>query len=446
MSIKIILGICAMEEKLDVNKSNPINPLAIKYSELRKPYEINHLKSQRLLTNRKSFYQMLEKNNIPTPRKIYIVRESNETTKYVENEDFIECNGERIYKPFIEKPFDAEDHNINIYYPKSQGGGCRRLFRKVGNNSSIYLPEVNNIRTNGSYIYEEFVTLDDAKDVKVYSTPTQAYAELRKSPSVDGHVERNCLGKEKRTETNLSELESRHAIQINRIFRQFICGFDILRTKGVSYICDVNGWSMVKGRNQNHFYDEASRYLRDILKSQHALNSANNSLNFSPDTASTSLSSSSSITNSLSSSSNSIYNIINVMNHRLESNVSYKSQRYNHSDVERVRHCRKSYISFCITTNPFLKSKSFVHYQSYIIMSNIDISPRDYFFFSFTMGSTILFLTIVGYTVSVVSGADVLFKDPSKRIQNVLNICFYSLVKMINDYVTALEYNNYLKK
>lgn len=49
----------------------------------------------------------------------------------IESDDQIEVNGVIFNKPFVEKPLNAEDHNIRIYYPFSAGGGSQRLFRKV---------------------------------------------------------------------------------------------------------------------------------------------------------------------------------------------------------------------------------------------------------------------------------------------------------------------------
>ena len=43
-------------------------------------------------------------------------------TEFVEEEDYVESHGKRINKPFVEKPADAENHNINIFYPHTVGG------------------------------------------------------------------------------------------------------------------------------------------------------------------------------------------------------------------------------------------------------------------------------------------------------------------------------------
>jgi len=172
-----------------------------------------------------------------------------------------------INKPFVEKPVDADDHNIAIYYPSSAGGGCKKLFRKVGDRSSEFYPEINDVRRDGSYIYEEFIETQGT-DVKMYTVgPDYGHAEARKSPTVDGKVERNPDGKEVRFPVILTLREKEIARRIVLVFKQQVCGFDILRIQEgdslVSYVCDVNGWSFVK--NSRKYYDDCAQILTEHM-------------------------------------------------------------------------------------------------------------------------------------------------------------------------------------
>lgn len=184
----------------------------------------------------------------------------------------IKVGNTTMSKPFVEKPICGEDHNVFVYYNKAQGGGVRRLFRKIHNKSSDFVPEDIPIRGDGntSYIYEQFMDVDNAEDVKVYTLGKDyAHAETRKSPVVDGVVRRTPDGKEIRIITPLSAEERAIAAKVCEVFGQKICGFDILRANGKSYVIDVNGWSFVKGNLD--YYDKCSTAIREMFL-EHARN------------------------------------------------------------------------------------------------------------------------------------------------------------------------------
>lgn len=235
------------------------------YATLRKPFLVNELEPQHLLHDRRKVYEQLEKYGIPVPRYALVNREVpyQELDYFVEEEDFVEVHGNRFWKPFVEKPVHGDDHSIMIYYPSSAGGGMKELFRKVGNRSSEFHPDVRRVRREGSYIYEEFMPTGGT-DVKVYTVgPEYAHAEARKSPVVDGVVMRNPDGKEVRYPVLLTPNEKQMAREVCIAFRQAVCGFDLLRCEGRSYVCDVNGWSFVK--NSYKYYDDAACVLRKMF-------------------------------------------------------------------------------------------------------------------------------------------------------------------------------------
>nr|XP_046208260.1 inositol hexakisphosphate and diphosphoinositol-pentakisphosphate kinase 1-like isoform X5 [Oncorhynchus gorbuscha] len=183
---------------------------AVEYAKLRNPLLINDLNMQYYIQDRREVYRILQEEGIDLPRYAVLTRDPDrpEECNLVEGEDHVEVNGEVFPKPFVEKPVSAEDHNVYVYYPTSAGGGSQRLFRKIGSRSSVYSPE-SCVRKTGSYIYEEFMPTDGT-DVK-----------------------------------------------------QTVCGFDLLRANGHSFVCDVNGFSFVK--NSMKYYDDCAKVLGNMV-------------------------------------------------------------------------------------------------------------------------------------------------------------------------------------
>jgi hypothetical protein len=276
---------------------------AIAYAKLRNPFCINDLPMQKVLWDRRICLRILDYMGVPTPNRVEVNRDGGpmlesadladhvfqlsgvrlegppdgtgggmpvtKDVRMIEDGDTLLVDGTTLRKPFVEKPISGEDHNIFIYFPKSyNGGGGRRLFRKVGNKSSewderLILPRA--ITEEGSsYVYEQFLHVDNAEDIKAYTVgPDFCHAETRKSPVVDGLVRRNTHGKEIRYMTSLTKEESVMAAKIANGFGQRICGFDLLRAGHKSYVIDVNGWSFVKDNNE--YYDKCASILKNMF-------------------------------------------------------------------------------------------------------------------------------------------------------------------------------------
>ncbi|KAG8865267.1 hypothetical protein FRB96_000157 [Tulasnella sp. 330] len=216
---------------------------AVSYVKLRQPVCINDLATQELLWDRRAVLAILDHLGVQSPHRVEVSRDggpkiSEELRKLVEDNiglkmewssdppdykvredgDAIIVNGRVIEKPFVEKPVSGEDHNINIYH---RGGGGRRLFRKIGNQSSIHDQDLTVPRTDGSYIYEEFIDVENDDEMT--------------------WARKICEG-----------------------FGQRVCGFDVLRPKNSdrSMVIDVNGWSFVKGNE--YYYDRVAEILADL--------------------------------------------------------------------------------------------------------------------------------------------------------------------------------------
>jgi inositol hexakisphosphate/diphosphoinositol-pentakisphosphate kinase len=101
------------------------------------------------------------------------------------------------------------------------------------------------------YIYEEFVETQGT-DVKMYTVGIRP-----RSTQVAGGRWQGAASDRRRFPVILTFREKEIARRIVLVFKQFVCGFDILRVQEnresvVSFVCDVNGWSFVK--NSRYVY------------------------------------------------------------------------------------------------------------------------------------------------------------------------------------------------
>lgn len=246
---------------------------AIEYAELRKPYLVNDLAAQKLLMDRRQVFRRCAEFEIPLPRHAFVNRDDCQwkngledlqaPSELKEEEDCVVINGVVFNKPFVEKPISGEDHNIYIYYPRSAGGGIKKLFRKTGDKSSEYCKNEWAIRRDGSFIYEDFLPTEGV-DVKVYAVGAEyAHAEARKAPTLDGKVQRDNGGNEVRYPVVLSVEEKVIGSKLVSAFGQTICGFDVLRSIDGNFVCDVNGFSFVKKNKK--YYDDTVFILRSVI-------------------------------------------------------------------------------------------------------------------------------------------------------------------------------------
>jgi inositol hexakisphosphate/diphosphoinositol-pentakisphosphate kinase len=93
---------------------------AVEYVKLRNPFMINDLEMDATLKDRRKVYELLQAQGIDVPFHVILNRDDDgldsegKENVVEEFDEYIVVNGVTINKPLVEKPVDAEDHNIYV--------------------------------------------------------------------------------------------------------------------------------------------------------------------------------------------------------------------------------------------------------------------------------------------------------------------------------------------
>lgn len=118
--------------------------------------------------DRRHFYNLLAVGGLThkLPRNAYVNRDGlfgdqvEDNGDIVDRRDQLQVHQTILLKPVLERPVDPSDPEVRIYYPRSQGGGCKILtFDADDNVMADFKTDVRSIRKDAtsSYIYEELV-------------------------------------------------------------------------------------------------------------------------------------------------------------------------------------------------------------------------------------------------------------------------------------------------
>ena len=148
---------------------------AIEYQQLHKPQLVNALEEQKLLTDRVSMYGTLKQLGVPCPSFMIIDHSTAQPGDLQQDDDRIVFRGRTLSRPFVEKPQDGDDHDVWIYHPSRDGGGCTKLHRKKNDQASMRDFDQKRIREKGIFIYEPFLDTRGL-DIKAIAAPKSEYS------------------------------------------------------------------------------------------------------------------------------------------------------------------------------------------------------------------------------------------------------------------------------
>lgn len=221
------------------------------------------------MQDRRWLLKKLQEAGVPSPFYVECSRNQRCPDPTVEeHNDFIVINGQRINKPFVEKPVDRRDREIYVYFPKSTGGG-RALASTRESGDMEYVCRFDQsmrVRREGSFIYQEYLQSDG---VVVQAVCAGGYAygnavhqgvmtSLKSESHMHGEFDSTAMPIILRQEEKLV------AEKLRVVMQQTLFGITFVRAQNdkgkiTSYVIDV--WPGVPRVGFGTFSDEVARAL-----------------------------------------------------------------------------------------------------------------------------------------------------------------------------------------
>lgn len=240
---------------------------------------LNDVASIFAMQDRRWLLRKLKENGIDTPYFLECSRDGGVDPALEEHSDFILIGGQRINKPFIEKPVDRRDREIYVYFPKDAGGG-RAIVSTQESGDVEYICRFDNssrVRREGSFVYQEY-TQSDGLVVQAVCCGGMAYGAAVQSGVTNaataaprragGAGEWNWGGA---CPVFLRQEEKQIAVKLSMLMQQTLFGITFARgqagAKGgelTSYVVDV--WPGIPRTGFGIFYEDVSRALLAAMR------------------------------------------------------------------------------------------------------------------------------------------------------------------------------------
>ena len=154
--------------------------------------------------DRRTFYNVLAAGGLQQmlPRHAFVSRDGyhashhpsdndnhddDDDVEIVDRRDQLEIDGKVLLKPVLERPVDPTDSEVRVYYPRSQGGGCKILtfgdYNSNNNKQEVDKSDGNNAtNTLNNSITANFQS--DVRHIREDSSSSFIYEELAETPTV----------------------------------------------------------------------------------------------------------------------------------------------------------------------------------------------------------------------------------------------------------------------